>query len=253
VSISSNSVALNYNYRGSPFVRVPGSNGIDTSTLSYDWRGSPFVAITPTFATITPTLVDINHVDVDLSAPVTVVSWEFLLDGENALVSVETISSTEFRLTTDLLRPGRTYYVRAVYSVGSSGLVPFSIPVSPPWINYNAYPLPFPMKLLESVTYMFGKELQYLGGVPVTHMTENYTALDTVITVKSTLGFQQSGYFYAAGRRFSYTSKTQTAFLGVSGDDVYNNMPKGTKVVFDSKSVLPSEETPGIIVTETFA
>jgi len=45
VTISSNSVALNYNYKGSPFVRVPGSNGIDTTNLSYDWRGSPFVAV----------------------------------------------------------------------------------------------------------------------------------------------------------------------------------------------------------------
>lgn len=252
MSVSSNSVALNYNYKGSPFVRVPGSNGIDTSTLSYDWRGSPFVAVTPTYATITPTLVDINHVDVELSAPVTVVEWEFLLDGENALVSVATISSTEFRFTTDLLRPGRTYYVRAIYSVGSSGLVPLTIPTNPAWIDYNAYPLPFPMKLLESVTYMFGKELQYLGGVPVTHMTENYTAFGTVITVKSTLGFQPSGYFYAAGRRFSYTSKTQTAFLGVDGDNTYDNMPKGTRVTFDSKSVLPSDVTPGVVVTETF-
>lgn len=253
MTTTSNSVALNYDYKGAPFVRVPGSNGVDTSDLSYDWRGAPFVAIAPNFATITPTLVDINHVDVELSTAVTVVGWEFLLDGVSALVTVTELSSTQFRLTTDLLRPGRTYYVRAFYSAGNSGLVAFSIPTNPSWINYNAYPLPFPMKLLESVTYMFGKELQYLGGVPVTHLTENYTALGTYMMVKSTLGFQQSGYVYVAGRKFYYGSKTQTALLELEGDDLYDNIPKGTKVTFDSKSVEPSDYTPGVIVTTVYS
>lgn len=38
-------VSISYDYRGAPFVRVAGSESVDTESLSYDLRGSPFVAV----------------------------------------------------------------------------------------------------------------------------------------------------------------------------------------------------------------
>lgn len=40
-----NSIAINYDYNGSPFIQLPGNDTIDTSTLSYDLLGMPFITI----------------------------------------------------------------------------------------------------------------------------------------------------------------------------------------------------------------
>lgn len=182
-----------------------------------------------------------------LNGVYTVTGWDLTLDGEAvSIVSAAALSTTSWTLTTDYLRPGREYVLEVTTDDPDSDTDTFTIPTTAPWIDYTKWPLPFPKKLLEASTYAFGKELQFLGGQPETYLAENYVAQSTTMKVGSTLGAQPSGTATVAGQRFSYTSKTPTHLMGVSGDWVFDNIPKGVKVVFDAKAVKPSTWTPGV-------
>lgn len=177
----------------------------------------------------------------------TVTGWSLTLDGEPVtIVSVANTSTTTWVLTTDTLRPGRTYVLEVTTDDPDSDTDDFAVPTTTPWIDYTKWPLPFPKKLLEATTYAFGKELQFLGGQPETVLAENYTAHTNYFRVGSTLGAQPSGSVMVGGRKFAYTSKTQTHLLGVTGDWTFENIPKGAKVVFSPKTALPSTWTPGV-------
>lgn len=65
-------------------------------------------------------------------------------------------------------------------------------------------------KILEALTYAFGKELQFLGGGPKTRLVRPLTYLDPFMRVESTLGFPRAGTVFVGKTQVSYTSKTET-------------------------------------------
>lgn len=112
--------------------------------------------------------------------------------------------------------------------------------------DYEEFPLPYPAKILEALTFLFGKESQHIGGVPVTHLLANYTAGDPYFYVKSTLGFPNSGTVRVNNRKFTYTSRTPQTFDGISGDWVYYNLPKGAYVVSVTADTAPADSVDGV-------
>lgn len=105
--------------------------------------------------------------------------------------------------------------------------------------DYEEFPLPYPAKLLEAATYALGMEFNETGGVPTTYLIENYTAGDSYIKVKSTLGFPTHGYINVSNREFHFSSKTPNTFDSPTGDWQYFNIPKGTKVTSVTRKIYP--------------
>tara|TARA_R100000152_G_C6748363_1_gene171971 strand:+ start:63 stop:914 length:852 start_codon:yes stop_codon:yes gene_type:complete len=92
---------------------------------------------------------------------------------------------------------------------------------------------------LESIAKTAGDALQKLAGRPCTALTSNYTHGEVTLNVESTLGFPDSGSLFLDQYRLTYTSKSATAFSGVSSslytDTVY---PPRQKVILDAYSVI---------------
>jgi len=107
--------------------------------------------------------------------------------------------------------------------------------------------LPWPSNFVGSLGYAFGKELQYLGGVPVTIVRSNFYPEDTELLVVSTFGFPPSGEL--AGKfNLSYTGKTIDSFTGVSGIRP-DAVPTGARLRLVTKGILPPKysKLPGIV------
>ncbi len=113
-------------------------------------------------------------------------------------------------------------------------------------VGYDEFPLPYPMKALESVTQTFGIESNHVGGVPATYLLSNYRAGDPYFRVKSTFRFPHGGTVLVHGRKFSFTSKTPETLDGLSGDWAYYNIPKGTRVFSVTEDIVPRAEAPGV-------
>jgi len=111
---------------------------------------------------------------------------------------------------------------------------------------YDRYPLPYPAKLLESMTYAMGEESRHMAGRVVTRLVQNYTANTATFDVRSTYRFPLSGYVTVMNRIFQYTSKSNTQLLGLTGDYTLYNLPKGAKVVLLTRYIVPPSKAPGV-------
>lgn len=94
--------------------------------------------------------------------------------------------------------------------------------------------------LLEAVTRALGEEMQVLAGRPMTRLTATLAHNDTSASVETTLGFAAVGSFWCRGRRYTYTSKTDTSFAGIEPDHTDGqDIGAGADVTCDAAAVLP--------------
>lgn len=194
------------------------------------------------------TASSLETVEVVLDAPASVDSWTISGGPETVGVAILEASSTDdttWTLFVSGLLPGYTYSIEC-YVVGVlEDTIALVVGTGAPFIDYSAFPLPWPAKVLEALTFAFGKESQHMAGVPATHLLSNYTALDPYLYVKSTLGFPDAGSVRINGRTFQYTSRTPTAFNGVTGEFIYWNIPRGSRVVSVTRDIVPNTDAVG--------
>ena len=110
---------------------------------------------------------------------------------------------------------------------------------------------------MEAVTEAVADEGQQLAGAPTTKAVANGVAPFTAWFVESTLEFPDSGAFFCRGLRFSYTSRGEVSFRGVTQDAGQNPMPAGVSpvaegdvIVLDPRSVLPTDSDVPLAATE---
>jgi hypothetical protein len=153
--------------------------------------------------------------------------------------------SGEGMIVTPLTPGGEYELICEVWLGGSfvgfeSSLFYVPVDVEDPEGNTVAQAMPKQFGLLEALTYAVGKELQYIGGVPATRSTEDLLPGDTILRVKSTLGFADSGSVRVEGFLIPYTEKADTAFL--LREPIYLILAAGSLVVSDVRAI-PSRRT----------
>lgn len=93
----------------------------------------------------------------------------------------------------------------------------------------------WPHPYMDALTQALGQEFQDFGGRPVTQLSQDLDWNGLVAYVVSTLGFPASGDFFAAGRRYTYTGKTDVSFTGLTVDHTDGlALPAGTEVYCDA-------------------
>lgn len=116
-------------------------------------------------------------------------------------------------------------------------------------VDASEVALPWPSNFVGALGYAFGKELQYLGGVPVTIVRSNFYPEDTELLLISTFGLPSSGEL--AGKfNVAYTGKTIDSLTGVSGVRP-DAIPTGARMRLVTKDILPPRynKFPGIVST----
>lgn len=174
-----------------------------------------------------------------------IIGWEVVGGPDGVPVTVNSFldegSGLYYLLITGMM-PGYAYYVVPDLGDGFKlTAIDFDIPAEAPFLDYSAFPLPYPAKLLEALTFAMGKEAQHTNGTSCTHLLGNYSANETSFYVKSTLDFPPYGTIRVLNRRFTYTSKTANSFDGLSGDFTAFNLPKGAKVFLVTREILPRQ------------
>jgi len=94
----------------------------------------------------------------------------------------------------------------------------------------------FPQKLLPTLTHTFGRQFQRFFGRPMTRFRLSLGTSDTKAHVESTLGFPESGQFWAEGILFTYSSKTDASFDGVSSEYRPYIIARGAEIVLNIPS-----------------
>lgn len=135
------------------------------------------------------------------------------------------------------LIPGTPPGPGEVYAhIGGSGILSVWGTLAPAPAQEGA---PFGFKILEALTYAFGKELQLLGGAPETKTAFPFSYADPFIRVESTLGFPRAADVFVGGLRVRYTSKTEDRLILPEPFDAFVTIPRNTPVHLITASVTP--------------
>ena len=102
-----------------------------------------------------------------------------------------------------------------------------------------ADPLSNGKKVLEAITYAFGKQAQYTNGLPSCTLRADLGPFDTVLYVDSTLGFPAQGWARIGELVLKYTSRTAQSFTLEQASLVYPKVRKGTAVYSEVTLITP--------------
>lgn len=94
-------------------------------------------------------------------------------------------------------------------------------------------------KVLEAITYAFGKQAQYQTGVPSCVTRADLGTFDTVLYVESTLGFPAYGWLRIGELSLEYTSRTAQSFTLRAPALVHPKVRKGTAVYSEVHLITP--------------
>jgi hypothetical protein len=152
-----------------------------------------------------------------------------------------TISFSEGLLEITPLTPGGEYtisckkYVDDIYDSDESATFLVPTDVENPAGQVIATTKPRPFGLLEALTFAAGKELQAVGGMPTTRVAKDLQPGETILLVRSTLGFPSSGKIRVEGLLVAYSEKVDTAFR--LAEPLYAVLGVGSVVASDVKSI----------------
>ena len=113
------------------------------------------------------------------------------------------------------------------------------------FIVWQAEAEPLGYKILEALTYAFGKQVQELGGVPCTHIINDLDIYDTIVQVKSTLGFPRIGWIRIGAMLVEYISKTSESFTLRTPALRYPIVQAGTRVLLAVEKITPDGANTG--------
>lgn len=94
-------------------------------------------------------------------------------------------------------------------------------------------------KVLEAITYAFGKQVQYAAGLPSCVLRADVGTFDTVLYVDSTLGFPARGWIRIGELSLEYTSRTAQSFTLRAPTLVYPKIRKGVPVYSEVHLITP--------------
>jgi hypothetical protein len=83
-------------------------------------------------------------------------------------------------------------------------------------------------KILEALTYAFGKQVQFTAGVPSCVLRADLGPFDVVVYVDSTIGFPARGWVRLGDRSLEYVSRTSQSFTLAAPSMVYPYANRGT-------------------------
>lgn len=99
--------------------------------------------------------------------------------------------------------------------------------------------VPHGAKLLEAITYAFGKQLQHVSGSPVCTLRKDLGIFDTVLHVDSTLGFPSTGWVRLGELVLEYTSRTSQSLTLRTSALRYPMIRRGTLAYLDVTMITP--------------
>jgi hypothetical protein len=196
--------------------------------------------------TLTATPLTHSTILATIVSPYTETVTDFVFSG-GVVLGWELLAVNRYVVNVEFMLPSTSYNLEVI-TVGSDDDDTF-VTAGP---DYEAWPLPFSKKLLESFLFAVSKELQYIGGSPATVLARNYTSGQYGFLVKSTLGFSQSGSLWVGNDLWYYTGKTVTSFFGLTTEYPFVNIPAGTAIRPNISGILPNNYTPGIINTTVY-
>lgn len=94
-------------------------------------------------------------------------------------------------------------------------------------------------KLLEAITYAFGKQVQYTAGVPSCLLRADLGTFDTVLYVDSTIGFPERGWLRLGELVLEYTSRTAQSFTLKDPSLIYPKARRGSAVYSEVNLITP--------------
>lgn len=94
-------------------------------------------------------------------------------------------------------------------------------------------------KILEALTYAFGKQVQEIAGAPCTRIINNLEPFDTIVQVTSTLGFPRIGWIRIGAMLVEYVSKTSQSFTLRTPLLRYPVITAGTRVLLAVELITP--------------
>ena len=94
-------------------------------------------------------------------------------------------------------------------------------------------------KVLEAITYAFGKQAQYTYGVPSAMLRADLGPFDTLLYVDSTLGFPPAGWLRLGELVLEYTARTAQSFTLRQASLVYPKARRGTAVYSEVTLITP--------------
>ena len=99
--------------------------------------------------------------------------------------------------------------------------------------------VPSGKKILEAITYAFGKQVQHTAGVPSCTLRADLGTFDTVMYVDSTLGFPARGWLRLGELVLEYTSRTAQSFTLKAPALVYPKARRGNAVYSEVALITP--------------
>ena len=94
-------------------------------------------------------------------------------------------------------------------------------------------------KILEAITYAFGKQVQYTAGVPAAMLRADVGPFDTLLYVDSTLGFPARGWLRIGEMVLEYTARNAQSFTLRQASLVYPKVRRGTAVYSEVTLITP--------------
>jgi len=94
-------------------------------------------------------------------------------------------------------------------------------------------------KILEAMTYAFGKQVQCTSGVPSCALRADVGPFDTTVYVDSTIGFPERGWIRIGERVLEYGSRTSQSFQLTAQSLVYPYVTRGTAVFSAVEYITP--------------
>lgn len=204
-------------------------------------------------AIVTATPLDLTHVRVTFDAAVDPSTmppsaWAITPPAGAAPASVLAVAPAPGNIVVDLLvgaalSAGETYGFLVAGAFDALG-----VPIVGPGNQANgtapmldAPSAEWPHPYLDAITQALAEEAQLVAGHPTTQTIRDlpWDAADAYVV--STLGFAAAGAFFAGGRRYTYTAKTDMVLSGLVADHVDGTaLPAGTEVHHDASAVEPA-------------
>lgn len=94
-------------------------------------------------------------------------------------------------------------------------------------------------KILEAITYAYGKQIQDLAGQPSAKLTRDLGLFDTVAVVSSTLGFPPAGWLRIGSLVVEYTAKTTQSFTLLEPVVRYPIIAIGARITLMTDNLTP--------------